>query len=142
MGRWTKLLQTARIVAPDEERLAKYCPDLDRWPQSWSMEPWDVAHGEQLVEYLKPFMLHLLDSGLSPKTLRTHRDNLWILGGEMLSDFHFTGERSVEAWLDQAIGAEGGPLMREQISERVQQSFDSTCRRFHHFRNTAQSKAQ
>lgn len=139
------MLQTARIVASDEERLAKYCPDLDRWPQSWSMEARDIAYGQQLVEYLKPFMLHLLDSGLSTKTLRTHRDNLWILGGEMIGDFHFdtsTGERSVEVWLDNAIGKDGGPLMREQISERVQESFDSSCRRFHRFRQDARSAAQ
>lgn len=137
------MLQTARIVAPDEERLAKYCPDLDRWPESWSMEPWDIDYGKQLVEqHLKPFMLHLLNSGLSRKTLRTHRDNLWILGGEMIGDFHFGAERSVEAWLDKAIGENGGPLMREQVSERVQESFDSTCRRFHRFRQNAQSGPQ
>jgi hypothetical protein len=107
------------------------------------MEPWDIDYGTQLVEHhFKPFMLHLLDSGLSRKTLRTHRDNLWILGGEMIGDFHFTRERSVEAWLDKAIGADGGPLMREQISERVQESFDSTCRRFHRFRQQAQSGPQ
>lgn len=107
------------------------------------MEHWDVDYGKQLVEqHLKPFMLHLLDSGLSRKTLRTHRDNLWILGGEMIGDFHFTSERSVEAWLDKAIGADGGPLMREQISERVQESFDSTCRRFHRFRQQTRSGPQ
>jgi hypothetical protein len=60
MGRWTKVLQTARIVASDEQRLAKYCPDLDRWPQSWSIEPRDIAPGKQVVECFKPFLLHLL----------------------------------------------------------------------------------
>lgn len=62
------------------------------------MEPWDIDYGKHLVEHIfKPFMRHLLDSGLSAKTFRTHRDNLWILGGEMIGDFHFAGERSVEA---------------------------------------------
>lgn len=106
------------------------------------MEAWDIAYGEQLVESLKPFLLHLLNSGLSTKTLRTHRDNLWILGAEMIGDFHFNGERSIEAWLERTIGADGGPLMREQISDRVQRSFDSTCRSFHRYRQDARSEAQ
>lgn len=135
------MLQTARIVASDEKRLAKYCPDLDRWPQSWSIESWDIDYGNQLVEHhLKPFMMHLLDSGLSRKTLQTHRDNLWILGGEMIGDLHLdpvANERSVDAWLHKAIGEDGGPLMRDPISERVQRSFDSTCRRFYRFRQKA-----
>jgi hypothetical protein len=144
MGRWTKVLQTARIVASDKERLAKYCPDLDRWPQSWSVEPRDITPGQQLLDCFKPFLLHLLDAGLSLKTLRTHRDNLWILGGEMISDFHADPSLRkvpVQAWLDNVIGDDGGPLMREQISERVQQSFDSTCRRFYRFRQSAQTEA-
>lgn len=118
---------------------------MDRWPESWSVEPRDIAPGKQLLDDgLKPFLLYLLDSGLSRKTLITHRDNLWILGGEMISAFHddpSLRKSSVEVWLDNAIGPEGGPLMHEQISERIQQSFDSTCRRFYRFRQDAQSHA-
>lgn len=146
MGPWTKLLKTAGIVASDEQRLAKYCPDIDRWPESWSVEPRDIASGKQLLEAnLKPFLLHLLDSGLSRKTLITHRDNLWILGGEMIRDFNDDPswrKRSVESWLEQAVGEDGGPLMHEQISERIQQSFDSTCRRFYRFRQSTASSAR
>jgi hypothetical protein len=42
----------------------------------------DLSHGQQMVECLKPFLRHLLSSGPSRKTLRSHRDNLWILGDE------------------------------------------------------------
>lgn len=131
-----------RIVASDDERLIKYCPDLDRWPATWSIEPTDLVYGEQMLEYLKPFLLYLLDSGLSRKTLRTHRDNLWLLGGEMVADIQRDPDRQrpdVNAWLDQALDSEGGPFLREQISERVQQSFDVTCRRFYSFRQNARS---
>ena len=41
----------------------------------------DLRPGQQIVECLKPFLLHLLDAGLSRTTLRRHRDNLWLLGG-------------------------------------------------------------
>jgi hypothetical protein len=103
-----------------------------------------MVPGQQLVECFKPFLLHLLDAGLSHKTLRTHRDNLWVLGGEMIRDFHFdppARERPVQAWLDNAIGDDGGPLMHEQISERIQQPFDSTCRRLYRFRQTLEPEA-
>jgi len=141
MGRWTNLSQKVCIVASDEERLIKHCPDLDRWPESWSIEPADIVYGEQMLEHLKPFLLDLLGSGLSRKTFRTHRDNLWLLGGEMIADMQRDpdGRRDVEAWLDQALDGEDGPFMREQISERVQDSFDLTCRRFYRFRQRHRS---
>ena len=44
--------------------------------------------GQQMVECFKPFLRHLLDLNLSAKTLRKHRDNLWLLGGEIISDLH------------------------------------------------------
>ena len=43
----------------------------------------DLSHGQQMVECFKPFLRHLVSSGQSRKTLRSHRDNLWILGGEI-----------------------------------------------------------
>ena len=48
----------------------------------------DLSHGQQMVECFKPFLRHLVSSGPSRKTLRSHRDNLWILGGEIISKLH------------------------------------------------------
>jgi hypothetical protein len=74
--------------APADDELAAYCPDLNQWPGSRRYEERDLAPGQQMVECLKPFLRHLLSSGLSRKTLRMHRDNLWLLGGEIISDLH------------------------------------------------------
>jgi hypothetical protein len=41
-----------------------------------------------MVECFKPFLSHLVSSGRSRKTLRSHRDNLWTLGGEIISKLH------------------------------------------------------
>jgi hypothetical protein len=41
-----------------------------------------------MVECFKPFLRHLVSSGQSHKTIRSHRDNLWILGGEIISKLH------------------------------------------------------
>jgi hypothetical protein len=73
--------------APADELTAN-CPDLEQWPRSWMYEARDLSHAQQMVECFKPFLRHLVSSGPSRKTLRSHRDNLWILGGEIISKLH------------------------------------------------------
>jgi hypothetical protein len=91
----------------------------------------DLSHGEQMVECFKPFLRHLVSSGQSRKTLRSHRDNLWILGGEIISKLH-EDPRLRKRPTDQIVLAvlddEGGPLISHG-SEDQQRSFDSTFRR-------------
>jgi hypothetical protein len=79
--------KAASDAAPISQRspadeLTAYCPDLEQWPRSWIYEERDLSHGQQMVECFKPFLRHLVSSGSSRRTLRLHRDNLWILGGE------------------------------------------------------------
>ena len=64
--------------------LERYCRGLDDWPRSWHVEPADIIVGQQIVQVLTPFLLHLLDLGLAKTTVRRHRDNLWALGGELI----------------------------------------------------------
>lgn len=37
-----------------------------------------------MVECFKPFLRELLALSLSRRTLRLHRDNIWVLGGEVI----------------------------------------------------------
>ena len=101
------------------------------------VEARDLAPGQQLVECFKPFLRHLLSSKLSAKTLRKHRDNLWLLGGEIISDLHEAPQlrkRPMAQVVFAALNDEGGPLISHSASEEQQQrSFDSTCRKFHRF---------
>ena len=106
----------------DAQRLPQACPDLQDWPRSWHVEPADIAVGQQLVELLTPFMLHLLDQGLAKSTVSRHRDNLWTLGGELIRRRY-----------DQLIGRDGGPLMWPRITEAEQNSLDATCRKLERF---------
>jgi hypothetical protein len=74
-------------------------------------------------------------SSLSPKTIRRHVDNLWILGGEIIRDLHYDPslrKRATARLLRSVIHADGGPLIHNG-SEDAQRSFDSTCRKFHRF---------
>jgi hypothetical protein len=120
----------------DDEALAAYCPDLDQWPHSWMGEPRDLRPGRQIVECLKPFLLHLLGASLSPKTLRKHRDNLWLLGGELITDMNddpALRRKPIAKLLLSVLHTDGGPLLSYRSSSDEQTAFDSTCRKLYRF---------
>src|SRR3984893_10576656 len=126
-----------------DDDLAAYCPDLDQGPKSWRVEDRDLLPGQQLVEFFKPFLRHLLSLDLSPKTRRKHRDNLWLLGGELSLDLHEAPrlrKRPMDQLVLEALDDHDGPLISHRASEHQQRSFDATCRKFRRFlkqRNTA-----
>ena len=95
----------------------------------------DLPAGRNLVEYFTPFLLDLAASGLSPKTIQRHVDNLWILGGEIIRDVNEEPplrKVSAEQLVRSVIHEDGGPLIHNG-SEDEQRSFDSTCRKFYRF---------
>ena len=95
----------------------------------------DLPPGEQLVACFRPFIEHLASSSLSPKTIRRHVDNLWLLGAEIIRDMNYDpSQRKVAApqLLRNVVGVDGGPLIYNG-SEDVQYSLDSTCRKLHRF---------
>ena len=59
-------------------------PVCDQWPGSWAYEKRDIPYGLRIVECFKPFLREMLARTLSRKTLRQHRDNIWVLGGEVI----------------------------------------------------------
>jgi hypothetical protein len=127
----------AFILTPhDEQRLRQAYPDLHEWPRIWHVEPADIAVGQQIVAALTPFLLSLLDQGLARSTVRRHRDNLWVLGGELIrrryEDDELARMNVVDA-LEQLIDADTGPLIYPRISESEQDSLDATCRKLYRF---------
>src|SRR5271155_444751 len=102
--------------------LAAFCPDLEQWPASWMYEARDLLPGQQMVECFKPFLRHLLSLKLSAKTLRKHRDNLWLLGGEVISDLHESPrlrKRPMAQVVFAALNDEGGPPTARPRSNNV-----------------------
>jgi hypothetical protein len=100
------------------------------------IEERDLSSGQQMVEYFKPFLRHLLSLNLSSKTFRKHRDNLWLLGGKVISSLHDTPrlrKRPIDKVVLAAVDADGGPLIPKGTSEEEQRSFDSTCRKLYRF---------
>jgi hypothetical protein len=135
----TSRVNRAATAAPSSDASA-YCRDLDNWPRSWMGLEKDFPPGTELVACLRPFIEHLASSSLSPKTIRQHVDNLWMLGGEIIRDLNYTPSlRKVAAQrlLRDAVHADGGPLIHNG-SEEAQRSLDATCRKLHRFLNQPQ----
>lgn len=126
------------IASQSPAALANYCPDLANWPGSWEIGDGDTIIGEQIVETLKPFLIDLLAQGLARKTLVRHRDNVWLLGGEMIRrryDDPDSSKLSVVELLVELIEEDGGPLLWPSLTESEQDSFDATCRKLYRFMN-------
>ena len=89
-----------------------------------------------MLNVFKPFLVWLLDQGLSRKTLREHRDNVCTLGAEVIRQLNFHPElrkRTIKQVLTETLNGDDGPLIYPRCSEAEQFSFDVTCRKLHRF---------
>ena len=123
-------------MTSEDNFLSTYCNDLYRWAKSWVIDDGDLEYGEQLVEEFKPFILFLVSKNLTKKTIKKHCDNLWLLGGELISDINRDESlRKVNAakYIADSVDEEGGPFSSHLDTENEQKSFDSTCRKLHKF---------
>jgi hypothetical protein len=130
----TSRINRVAMSAPSSDTPA-YCRDLDNWPRSWMGLENNLPPGEQLLACFRPFIEHLVSSSLSPKTIRTHVDNLWLLGGEIIRDLHYDPslrKMAADRLLRNVVHEDGGPLVHNG-SDEEQRSFDSTCRKLHRF---------
>lgn len=127
----------ALILTPQNvQRLRHACPDLGEWPEAWHVEPADILVGRQILQTLTPFLLHLLDQGLAKSTFRRHRDNLSMLGGELIRRRYYYDELTrldVSDALQQLIEGDEAPLMWPRITESAQNSLDATARKLNRF---------
>lgn len=133
--------RAGRRAAPTQApypTLQAYCCDLAEWPQRWRIEERDLAPGHALLELFTPFLEHLrTHSGLSRKTLRRHRDNLWLLGGDLIRRLYeepTLRTRPIrDTLLDLLDDDEGAPLIYPPLTEQEQRSVDSTGRKLNTF---------
>ena len=124
------------MPAARSEALARLCPDLENWPNTWCYQQADIALGERMLECLRLFLLHLLDQGLATKTLQRHRDHLWMLGGEIIrrsQEEPKLARKPTKRLFLEFVDDDCGPLIWPRISEQQQNSFDATCRKLYQF---------
>ena len=125
--------------------LAQYCPNLQTWPQRWQIDEHDIAAGQEIVDFLTPFLLNLLDQPLTTKTLHRHRDHLWLLGSAWIKrryDDAALRKMPAQKAIAELIEEDGGPLIWPRITEAEQNSFDATCRKLYKFLNSHQKPAR
>jgi hypothetical protein len=109
-----------------------YVPDLDKWPDSWMIDQPDRSMGKAIVTVLTPFIEHLIKQGLTKRTIKRHVDNLWALGGEIITDINrdeSLRKQSARDLVINAIDEEGGPLLRNPLDPEDQKPFDNTCKK-------------
>jgi len=116
-------------------RIEKLWADFYEWPERWKGFPEDVPYGEGIVEIYKSFVEELL-SRYSPKTVKRHLDNLWLLGGELIRSINMDPEdrekTPMELLLDN-IDEIGGPYCRHLDTEEEMRSYDATCKKLFKF---------
>ena len=112
---------------------------IDQWPAAWQIDEGDLRYGEGLLEQFKPFVTYLVTvQQLAPSTLRRHLNDLFLLGGELISlinTFDEDRRRSPAQLLDDNIHPDGGPLCRHVEPGSHQRHYDATCKKFHAFRS-------
>ncbi len=91
----------------------------------------DAEAGGRLVAEFEEFLVFLIRSDLSTKTIKKHAGNLWYLGGEIIRDLDDefeTKEKSNIRLLDY-VGSDGGVFCRHLDQESELKSYDATCRK-------------
>ena len=139
-GNKQKVSEVAIVADITAQALLDYCPDIEDWPKRWSYEEGDLAQGRLIVEFFKPFLLHLSAKKLAASTLRRHRDHLWVLGGEIIrrrQEDSSLCRQPVEKTTFALLEEDSGPLIWPRITEQEQDSFDASCRKFYRFLTTA-----
>lgn len=118
-------------------KLAAYCKDVDRWPESWAFFPdLDGPVGERIVAEMKPFLLTLIAKHRTKKTVKKYADYLWALGGELIRHV-VTDEKArrlpARTLILRHIDETGGPLWRHARDEQEHAAYDAVCRAFYRF---------
>jgi hypothetical protein len=110
------------------------------WPHTWQIDDGDLRYGEQLLEELKPFVMYLIGvEKLARSTVRRHLDNLFLLGGELISHINiYQRDRKLSParLLDDNLCEDGGPLCKHVQNGSAQQQYDATCKKLYAFRST------
>ena len=81
-----------------------------------------LTGGFAFVTLFRPFLEYLAMSNLSPRTIQKHVDNMWVLGGEFITELNYTPslrKAPVEKVLADLI-QDGGPILHHGDSEEQQ----------------------
>lgn len=108
---------------------------LDKWSKTWAGDDEDESIGQALATTFRSFLMHLQQQKLSWKTLRRHRDSLWLIGGEIIralnDDPALRNQPPRQLLMDSLDGGQA-PLVNS-ITEAEQMAIDATARKLLRF---------
>lgn len=85
-----------------------------------------------------PFLLDLLRRKAAKTTFNRDRNNLWLVGGELIRRRHDDPDLKrlpIDQLVRRLVEEDGGPLIWPHISESEQNAIDATCRKLYRFLN-------
>ena len=113
-----------------------WAPDFDGWPNSWMGVEEDLEYGRKILPYFEHFLQELYSEGLSRKTFVQYRDNLWLLGGSIItgvSNFEEHHENPLDKLYDSVVSDGILPDHYDDMSESELNAFARMCRKFEKF---------
>jgi hypothetical protein len=118
---------------------------MSEWPNTWQIDEPDRLYGQGLLNEFRPFVTHLITvEQLSASSINRHLGNLFLLGGELISQINYFEEKrrlSPAKFLDQSIFEDGGPLCRH-VADYQQAQYDATCRKLYAFRHSRRPESR
>ncbi|RJX30498.1 MAG: hypothetical protein C4531_08875 [Desulfurivibrio sp.] len=115
------------------ESFRVWVPDFDEWPESWMGVEEDLAYGRKLLPWFSGFLQALYAEGMSRKTFRQYRDNLWLLGATIIREVSLYEEYQDDPLekLAETVADDGIlPDDYDQMTEAELRAFERMCRRF------------
>ena len=118
-----------------------YSKDFYEWPEAWMGFDEDIVTGENILKGIIPFIENLAEQGLSQKTIKSHMDNLWFLGSEIIRAVHFDEDQRklspIELLLEH-VSEIGGPYVhqwdpQDKTDRSNIKSYDASCRKLYNF---------
>lgn len=116
--------------------LFQYFKDIDKWPETWEIDRNDIKIGERILENFKFFLLDRIEKGRAKKTIKSHGNYLWVLGGELIRAVNEdTNQRKLSGrnLILKHINDSGGPYWRHAVSEADDAQYNSVCKQLYRF---------
>jgi len=109
------------------KRPSEIYPNFEQWPESWEDLPESLPYGREILELMRPFIVQLIDKGLTRKTIKKHMDNLWLFGGEVIRNVSMDEEYHMPAI----------QKIRESIDADAEETaYNASCKKSHRFLNS------
>ncbi|ALC15823.1 hypothetical protein DSOUD_1037 [Desulfuromonas soudanensis] len=119
---------------PDNQPTFRHwAPDFDGWPNSWMGVREDLVFGRKLLSYFAEFLQALYVAGVTRRTFVQYRDNLWLLGGIIISRVSLYDDYQADPLATLIIAVEMDDILPDhhhRMNQAELRAFSRMCRLF------------